>query len=98
MCIILGGSNASSQNNNIQLKEASHSTEPTSLDSIHSMTSTIILGTMPGASSLTSNGSSSNERTRDLALCAVILDEWLKELSAIAQEQSIVMLSDTLEH
>lgn len=33
-----------------------------------------------------------NKRTRDLAICAVILDEWLKELAAISQEQSIVML------
>lgn len=47
------------------------------------------------SSNSTSNGiSTSNERQRDLALCAVILDEWLKELSAISQEQSIVMLTD----
>lgn len=37
-------------------------------------------------------GGSLKERARDLALCAVILDEWLKELAAIAQEQSICML------
>lgn len=36
-----------------------------------------------------------NKRMRDLALCAVLLDEWLKELAAISQEQSIVMLTDT---
>lgn len=35
-----------------------------------------------------------NERQRDLAIVAVLLDEWLKELSAISQEQSIVMLND----
>jgi hypothetical protein len=35
-----------------------------------------------------------NERQRDLAIAAVLLDEWLKELSAISQEQSIVMLND----
>lgn len=35
-----------------------------------------------------------NKRTRDLAVCAVILDEWLKELAAISQEQSIVMLTE----
>lgn len=35
-----------------------------------------------------------NERHRDLAICAVLLDEWLKELSAISQEQSIVMLNE----
>ncbi|XP_013119046.2 FHIP family protein GG24907 isoform X1 [Stomoxys calcitrans] len=33
------------------------------------------------------------ERTRDLALCAVLLDEWLKELAAIAQEQSVIMIN-----
>lgn len=46
----------------------------------------------------TSNAGSSttinSKRTRDLALCAVILDEWLKELAAISQEQSIVMLTE----
>lgn len=36
-----------------------------------------------------------NKRMRDLALCAVLLDEWLKELAAISQEQSIVLLTDT---
>lgn len=36
-----------------------------------------------------------NKRTRDLAMCAVLLDEWLKELAAISQEQSIVLLTDT---
>lgn len=47
------------------------------------------------SSNSTSNGISTiNERQRDLALCAVMLDEWLKELSAISQEQSIVMLTD----
>lgn len=54
-------------------------------------------------SSLDSMGNSSNagastlinnKRTRDLAVCAVILDEWLKELAAISQEQSIVMLTE----
>ncbi|KAI8115765.1 UPF0518 protein [Lucilia cuprina] len=52
--------------------------EPASLDSISSTMGAI-----------TSGGT---ERTRDLALCAVLLDEWLKELAAIAQEQSVVML------
>lgn len=47
------------------------------------------------SSTSTGNGiNASNERQRDLALCAVVLDEWLKELSAISQEQSIVMLTD----
>lgn len=52
--------------------------EPASLDSLSSTMGAI-----------TSGGT---ERTRDLALCAVLLDEWLKELAAIAQEQSVVML------
>ncbi|XP_065366181.1 FHIP family protein GG24907 isoform X3 [Calliphora vicina] len=52
--------------------------EPASLDSISSTMGAI-----------TSGGT---ERTRDLALCAVLLDEWLKELAAIAQEQSVVMI------
>lgn len=37
-----------------------------------------------------------SNRNRDLALCAVLLDEWLKELAAIAQEQSIVMIHEHL--
>lgn len=75
---VQGSSNVS---NNIQMRETSPSSEPTSLDSMSSITSTMI-------------GSGGSERTRDLAICAVILDEWLKELSAITQEQSIVMLAD----
>ncbi|XP_037937042.1 UPF0518 protein CG3558 isoform X2 [Teleopsis dalmanni] len=54
--------------------------EPVSLDSISSM----------GAIANTSG----TERTRDLALCAVLLDEWLKELAAIAQEQSVVLVNE----
>lgn len=53
--------------------------QPASLELMSSMTSTIL-------------GGSLKERTRDLALCAIILDEWLKELSAISQEHSICML------
>ncbi|XP_053948903.1 FHIP family protein GG24907 isoform X1 [Anastrepha ludens] len=56
--------------------------EPVSLDSLSSM----------GAIASTSG----TERTRDLALCAVLLDEWLKELAAIAQEQSVVLINDNL--
>ncbi|XP_055301790.1 FHIP family protein GJ17503 isoform X5 [Sitodiplosis mosellana] len=54
-----------------------------SIDAISSSTSTV-------AVTITNN-----KRTRDLALCAVLLDEWLKELAAISQEQSIVLLTDT---
>lgn len=37
-----------------------------------------------------------NERHRDLAISAVIMDEFLKELSAISQEMSIVLLNENL--
>ncbi|XP_055536086.1 FHIP family protein AAEL005291 isoform X2 [Wyeomyia smithii] len=37
-----------------------------------------------------------SERQRDLAVSAVILDEWLKELAAITQEQCIVMISEQI--
>lgn len=59
-----------------------NTSEPQSLDSLSSMTLSI----------------GGTERNRDLAICAVILDEWLKELSAISQEQSIVMLADTFSN
>lgn len=76
----------------IPLRETNPSSEPTSLDSTHSSSSTV-MGSL--SSNSTNNGvNTSNERQRDLALCAVMLDEWLKELSAISQEQSIVMLTD----
>ncbi|KAL9872584.1 UPF0518 protein CG3558 isoform X1 [Glossina fuscipes] len=55
--------------------------EPVSLDSLSS--------TMGGIAT----ASGGTERTRELALCAVLLDEWLKELAAIAQEQSVVMIT-----
>ncbi|XP_016987692.1 FHIP family protein CG3558 isoform X4 [Drosophila rhopaloa] len=54
--------------------------EPVSLDSVASMG--IIAST------------SGTERSRDLALCAVLMDEWLKELAAIAQEQSVVLVTE----
>ncbi|KAH8298227.1 hypothetical protein KR018_011407 [Drosophila ironensis] len=59
---------------------ASFTSEPVSLDSVASMG--IIAST------------SGTERSRDLALCAVLLDEWLKELAAIAQEQSVVLVTE----
>uniref|UniRef100_A0A1L8DAT4 FHF complex subunit HOOK-interacting protein C-terminal domain-containing protein n=1 Tax=Nyssomyia neivai TaxID=330878 RepID=A0A1L8DAT4_9DIPT len=67
----------SSSGNNIMMKETS---EPQSIESWSS------------AGSTTTISSKSNSRTKDLAVCAVILDEWLKELSAISQEQSILMI------
>lgn len=38
-----------------------------------------------------------NERHRDLAISAVLMDEWLKEMSAISQEMSIVLLNENLK-
>ncbi|XP_055716920.1 FHIP family protein GA25918 isoform X3 [Phlebotomus papatasi] len=67
----------SSSGNSIMMKETS---EPQSLDSWSSINSSI------------ATTSKSNGRTKDLAICAVVLDEWLKELSAISQEQSILMI------
>lgn len=86
------GSSTIATNQNMQLRETTNyqQTEPTSLDLMSSMTSTI----MGVNGSSTNNGT--KERTRDLALCAVILDEWLKELSAISQEHSIIMLTDDI--
>lgn len=52
------------------------------------------LDSMGNTSNAGSSATTNNKRTRDLAICAVILDEWLKELAAISQEQSIVMLSE----
>ncbi|KAH8403275.1 hypothetical protein KR222_009578 [Zaprionus bogoriensis] len=64
------------------LQTSSFNSEPVSLDSVASMG--IIANT------------SGTERSRDLALCAVLLDEWLKELSAIALEQSVVLVTEQL--
>lgn len=50
---------------------------------------------MDSVSSLNSGMSTaSSERMKDLAVSAVLLDEWLKELSAVAQEQMVMMLTD----
>lgn len=50
---------------------------------------------MDSVSSLNSGlSTTSSERTKDLAICAVLLDEWLKELSAVAQEQLVMMLTE----
>lgn len=64
------------------VQTASFNSEPVSLDSVASMG--IIANT------------SGTERSRDLALCAVLLDEWLKELAAIALEQSVVLVTEQL--
>ncbi|KAG5681104.1 hypothetical protein PVAND_010568 [Polypedilum vanderplanki] len=39
-----------------------------------------------------------NERHRDLAIAAIILDEFLKELSSISQEMSIVLLNENFKN
>lgn len=57
--------------------------QPASLELMSSLTSTSSAQSLLGAT---------KDRTRDVAMCAVVLDEWLKELAAIAQEHSIVML------
>ncbi|XP_063707999.1 FHIP family protein AAEL005291 isoform X2 [Culicoides brevitarsis] len=64
--------------------------EPTSIESTNSPFSSLTstLGTM----AQTPN-TSVTDREQNLAICAVLLDEWLKELSAISQEQYVVMLS-----
>ncbi|XP_075158752.1 FHIP family protein GJ17503 isoform X2 [Haematobia irritans] len=58
-------------------------------------TSSVGGGQSSGPASLDSLGGmgGGTERTRDLASCAVLLDEWLKELAAIAQEQSVIMIN-----
>lgn len=72
------------------------SSGPMSFDSLSNDSSTY-----SSIDAISQSGSSSivtitnNKRMRDLALCAVLLDEWLKELAAISQEQSIVLLTDT---
>jgi hypothetical protein len=38
-----------------------------------------------------------NERHMSIANAAVLMDEWLKELSAISQEMSIVLLNENLK-
>lgn len=80
-----GGNTNSAASNSLIQSTMGGNIEPASLDSISSMSST--LGAIAN--------SSGTERTRDLSLCAVLLDEWLKELSAISQEQSIVMINDS---
>ncbi|XP_053670029.1 FHIP family protein AGAP011705 [Anopheles nili] len=41
--------------------------------------------------------SAGNERQLNLAIGAVLLDEWLRELSAVTQEQCITMLSEQVQ-
>lgn len=78
-CCILGGNQSSNGINITHLQQQCN--EPISMDSLSS-------------SPPYSLPSVNNDRGRDLAYSAVILDEWLRELSAIAQEQCINMITD----
>ncbi|KFB46513.1 AGAP011705-PA-like protein [Anopheles sinensis] len=49
-------------------------------------------------SSLVNYSVGASERQLNLAIGAVLLDEWLRELSAITQEQCIMMLSEQVQH
>lgn len=55
------------------------------------------LQSLTGDSTGLSANSYVNERHRDLAISAVLMDEWLKEMSAISQEMSIVLLNENLK-
>lgn len=68
--------------------------QPTSLDSTSSPFSSLTMTLGSPASTASSVLSTASERDQNLAICAVLLDEWLKELSAISQEQFIVMQAD----
>ncbi|XP_030239613.1 UPF0518 protein GI14169 isoform X1 [Drosophila navojoa] len=80
----LSGTHSSSTLHGVEsgLQTGNFNSEPVSLDSVASMG--IIANT------------SGTERSRDLALCAVLLDEWLKELAAVALEQSVVLVTEQL--
>uniref|UniRef100_U5EYG6 FHF complex subunit HOOK-interacting protein C-terminal domain-containing protein n=1 Tax=Corethrella appendiculata TaxID=1370023 RepID=U5EYG6_9DIPT len=89
-------SNVTNNNNNNSRRESREAeTQFTSLDTQsqhHSQPQN-----SSGSSSLDyslANSIGSNDRQRDLAICAVLLDEWLKELSAISQEQCITMIAE----
>lgn len=70
------------------------SAEPTSLESSSSPFSSLTVTLGSPTSTGSGASTSASERDQNLAICAVLLDEWLKELSAIAQEHYIVMLPD----
>lgn len=91
--ILIYKGNQSLNNNGRSLAERRDSTEPTSIESTNSPFSSLTstLGTM----AQTPNTSlTASDREQNLAICAVLLDEWLKELSAISQEHYVVMISN----
>ncbi|XP_070498665.1 FHIP family protein AGAP011705 isoform X3 [Chironomus tepperi] len=80
---------SSSQNNNSSINSATNQGIATNLrDQPNSLE---LQPTMNDSSALILNV---NERHRDLAISAVVMDEFLKELSAISQEMSIVLLNE----
>uniref|UniRef100_A0A336LVH9 CSON005889 protein n=1 Tax=Culicoides sonorensis TaxID=179676 RepID=A0A336LVH9_CULSO len=89
--------NSSSNNGRNAIERRDSAAEPTSIDStsspFSSLTST--LGTM---AQTPSSSLAASDREQNLAICAVLLDEWLKELSAISQEHYIVMLSTVVQN
>lgn len=95
--ILSGNQSLNNTNNGRTIADRRDSTEPTSIDStsspFSSLTST--LGTMAQTPNSSLNAS---DREQNLAICAVLLDEWLKELSAISQEHYIVMLSPSVSN
>lgn len=83
------GSSSSSEPSS--LLDMSQQSASSSMNSNNTFTDLSISGTSTNGSMSTLT--ISNDRLRDLAVCAVILDEWLKELSAITHEQSVAMLN-----
>lgn len=59
--------------------------------------SSLELQTSTDTNFLSTGSSYINERHRDLAISAVLMDEWLKEMSAISQEMSIVLLNENFK-
>ncbi|XP_031633699.1 UPF0518 protein GF15501 isoform X3 [Contarinia nasturtii] len=90
-------SNSSGGSSNATVRELSPSSPAhASYDSLSNDSSTYSsIDAISCSSSTGAVTTTNNKRMRDLALCAVLLDEWLKELAAISQEQSIVLLTDT---
>ena len=54
--------------------------------------------TTPGASVTVTPGNSVPPHTRKMAMAAVLLEEWLQELAALAQEQSVMSHQEKIFH
>ncbi|XP_070498664.1 FHIP family protein AGAP011705 isoform X2 [Chironomus tepperi] len=94
---------SSSQNNNSSINSATNQAHTSGFAQIYGFLAGIATNLRDQPNSLelqpTMNDSSAlilnvNERHRDLAISAVVMDEFLKELSAISQEMSIVLLNE----